>query len=314
LFETDNVILEGPDLAGKTTLYNEIHRSTGYKWNIQDRSCLSMLAYARLYNRDISKWRRKLWSELSNLNNRIILLRPSWATLVRRYEQRGDDIQDLTSLKKVHRIFQEEGDKILGLPTVVLPPPDLKRDELVLYCCSELKDLESVTPTQVGEIVRNFVEASPTDEVTPLQFTLTDQWPFPLADPNIMNDSEESKYYDNIAAGVMSNIEREQSGVNEYSVPQNLSTRRFIFTQDTCISLVHTMFRDGVLNVHAVCRSSDVVNTFTSDVRFLHYLSAMIHMKLSLSSRIPIRLHVRMHSAHVVKIDKKEQGFLLETG
>jgi hypothetical protein len=301
LFETDNVILEGPDLAGKTTLYNEIHSATDYKWNIHDRSALSMLVYARLYNRDISKWRRKLWSELSNLNNRIVLLRPSWDTLVRRYEQRGDDIQDLTSLKRVYRIFQEEGDELLGLPTVVSPPEDLKWDKLTSYCCSELDGLETVLPTQVGQIVKNFVEASPTDEVTPLQFTLTDQWPFPLADPNIMNDPDESKYYNNIASGVMSNIEREQSGDNEYSIPQDLSTRRFIFTQDTCISLVHTMFRDGVLNVYTVCRSSDVVNTFASDVRFLHYLSAMIHMKLSLSSSIPIRLHVRMHSAHVVK-------------
>lgn len=301
LFETDNVILEGPDLAGKTTLYNEIHRTTGYKWNIHDRSALSMLVYARLYNRDVSKWRRKLWNELSNLNNRMVLLRPSWDTLVRRYEQRGDDIQDLTSLKTVHRIFQEEGDKILELPTVVIPPEDLKWDELTSYCHSELEVLETVTPTQVGEIVRDFVEACPSDEMSPLQFTLSDQWPFPLADPNIMNDPEESKYYDNIVTGVMTNIEREQSGDNEYSVPQDLSTRRFIFTQDTCISLVHTMFRDGVLNVHAVCRSSDVVNTFTSDVRFLHYLSAMVHMKLNFSSSVPIRLHVRMHSAHVVK-------------
>ena len=105
ILETKNVVIEGPDLAGKTTLYEEIHKMSGYKWNIQDRSTLSMLVYARLYNRDVSKWRRKLWREVSNLNNRLILLRPSWSTLVRRYHDRGDEIQDLVSLRKVHDIF-----------------------------------------------------------------------------------------------------------------------------------------------------------------------------------------------------------------
>ncbi|MDP6704623.1 MAG: hypothetical protein QF775_04010, partial [archaeon] len=75
-----------------------------------------------------------------------------------------------------------------------------------------------------------------------------------------------------IRAGVgLDNIDMERRGENEYNRPQNLTTRRFIFTQDSCISLIHTLFRDNILNVHAVCRSSDVVNTFTSDVRYLHY-------------------------------------------
>jgi hypothetical protein len=301
LLETDNVTIEGPDLAGKTTLYNKIHKMSGFQWNIQDRSTLSMLVYARLYNRDNSKWRRKLWNELANLNNRIILLRPSWDTLVRRYDQRGDEIQDMASLERVSCLFQEEGDRIARLPNVITPCEETPWEEIAQECCDDLWNLENITPTQLGEMVRNFVLESPTDEVSPIQFTVTDQWPFQLADPSIMNDPNETKYYNNIIDGVMSNIDRELMGDNEYGAPQDFTTRRFIFTQDSCISLIHTMFRHGVLNVHAVCRSSDVVKTFTSDVRFLHYLSAAIHMKLKLLSSVPVRLNVRMHSAHVVK-------------
>ena len=47
------VTLEGVDLSGKTTLYNNIHKKTGYKWNIQDRSELSMLCNAKYYKRNL---------------------------------------------------------------------------------------------------------------------------------------------------------------------------------------------------------------------------------------------------------------------
>ena len=38
----NQIILEGPDLSGKTTLYNSIHKLTGNKWNIQDRRNASL--------------------------------------------------------------------------------------------------------------------------------------------------------------------------------------------------------------------------------------------------------------------------------
>ena len=51
-FPIEKIIIEGPDLAGKTTLFSKIHELTQYRWNIQDRSALSMLVYAKLYDRD----------------------------------------------------------------------------------------------------------------------------------------------------------------------------------------------------------------------------------------------------------------------
>ena len=51
-FPTQQLVLEGPDLSGKTTLYNMLHKATGYRWNIQDRSSLSMVVFAKLYNRE----------------------------------------------------------------------------------------------------------------------------------------------------------------------------------------------------------------------------------------------------------------------
>ena len=51
-FPIEKIIIEGPDLAGKTTLFNKMHEISKFRWNIQDRSALSMLIYAKMYDRD----------------------------------------------------------------------------------------------------------------------------------------------------------------------------------------------------------------------------------------------------------------------
>ena len=63
-----NICLEGPDCSGKTTLFNNIHKATNYKYNIQDRSCLSMYVFACMYNRDQKFWYNKLMQDLSQIS------------------------------------------------------------------------------------------------------------------------------------------------------------------------------------------------------------------------------------------------------
>ena len=52
-FPVNYLILEGPDLSGKSTFYNALHKKSSYAWNIQDRSSLSMCVHADQYGRDI---------------------------------------------------------------------------------------------------------------------------------------------------------------------------------------------------------------------------------------------------------------------
>ena len=86
----DYIFLEGPDLSGKTTLYESIHKLSDYRWNIQDRSALSMLVHARYYERDTFRHVEQLRSELFNLNNLTILLLPKWDVIIKRFSDRGD--------------------------------------------------------------------------------------------------------------------------------------------------------------------------------------------------------------------------------
>ena len=68
----NQITLEGPDLSGKTTLYQQIHEASNYCWNIQDRSSLSMIVYARLYGRNDYFHVEALKRDLSNFNNVMI--------------------------------------------------------------------------------------------------------------------------------------------------------------------------------------------------------------------------------------------------
>ena len=109
-FNIEKLILEGPDLSGKSSLYDEIHKRTKFKWNIQDRSSLSMVCYAIQYKRNAEFHRQMLYKELSNLNNRMIILMPDLEVLTSRYLQRGDDFQNIDSLRSLYYIFKEDND------------------------------------------------------------------------------------------------------------------------------------------------------------------------------------------------------------
>lgn len=276
---------------------------TGYRWNIQDRSNLSMICYARLYGRDIADHRRRLWKDLCNLNNRVIVLLPKWEVIRQRYDLRGDEIQNLSSLRSLYDIFAEETEKIKHLPNVIIVKESfLEKNDLALDCIDQIYNLENQSPENMGGIISDFVKKSGSKEVSPLSFSLcfndtsSISW---FDNPEIMNYPPEKNYYAKIKSGVLSNIKNEISGKNEYEKCQNpKTTRRFIFTQDSCISLIHTMLRDDILNVHVVCRSSDVINTFTYDLKFLIHMSSEIKKLLKL--KVPVSLSCVMNSAHIV--------------
>ena len=75
-FPTQNLFIEGPDCSGKTTLVKAIHKRTGYRWHIHDRSQISRSIFANMYHRNIQNIKSDLDLEISNLNNRFVFLLP----------------------------------------------------------------------------------------------------------------------------------------------------------------------------------------------------------------------------------------------
>ena len=119
-FVTQNVIFEGPDLAGKTSFIQEVHKKTNYRWNIIDRSALSHVIYAQFYDRDDFFAKERLNNEIKNLNNRIVILLPPFEELARRFKIRGDEIQNLITLRQLHKLFSEAAEEFENYPNVIV--------------------------------------------------------------------------------------------------------------------------------------------------------------------------------------------------
>jgi len=306
MLRLNNITLEGPDLAGKTSVYTAIHEKTGFKYNIQDRSEFSMLCYAELYGRDTQIWHKRLRDRLNRLNDRMVVILPTLDEILERYRWRGDKIQNQKSLRKLYSIFKKNIKKYSEYSTLgVILGDQGGVDDIANLChewiiSKETKDLNLIA----NDVIENAIASN--NEAYPLTFQL-DMSPYlkrsNLAD--IMLDDREGKYYNSILQNVIKNIDHELSRNNEHDIEQNpLTSRRFIHTEPTCISLFHTMNRQNRLDFNAVCRSSDVVKTFPSDLHFLVYLSQYVTYYLEADNKKEINLNITMHSAHIIE-DKK---------
>ena len=306
MLRLNNITLEGPDLAGKTSVYTAIHEKTGFKYNIQDRSEFSMLCYAELYGRDTQIWHKRLRDRLNRLNDRMVVILPTLDEILERYRWRGDKIQNQKSLRKLYSIFTKNIKKYSEYSTLgVILGDQGGVDDIANLChewiiSKETKDLNLIA----NDVIENAIASN--NEAYPLTFQL-DMSPYlkrsNLAD--IMLDDREGKYYNSILQNVIKNIDHELSRNNEHDIEQNpLTSRRFIHTEPTCISLFHTMNRQNRLDFNAVCRSSDVVKTFPSDLHFLVYLSQYVTYYLEADNKKEINLNITMHSAHIIE-DKK---------
>lgn len=297
-FNIEKLILEGPDLSGKSSLYDEIHKRTKFKWNIQDRSSLSMVCYAIQYKRNTEFHRQMLYKELSNLNNRMIILMPNLEVLIARYLQRGDDFQNIDSLKSLYYIFKEEVKKIQNLPNVFVFTEDLSKDELAKSSILWSNLSENVTPKFIGDdFVRKFVTFFGKDDDHRISLESSGVIKKDY-DNSILENDLEGEYYRQIESDFTTIIENEFNGINEYGVPQTLESRRFYYSSSTCISSLHFKVKDRKLYFLCTLRSTDVVKNAGIDFQFLVYL---VHRMANLyfTNCEEYQLCLNMNSAHI---------------
>jgi len=299
-FPTNYLILEGPDLSGKTTFYSSLHRASSYKWNIQDRSYMSMLIHANQYGRDTTVYEDNFKLELLNLNNRFVIMLPEFNDIVIRYSMRGDEIQSLDDIKRLYKEFEKKAEEIQNLPNVtVLRTSDLNTNIILIN--EQLNFIETANLSTVSQHVKEFAANSIGYEATPLSFTLYDDGGFEDVRPTVMNYEKEKEYYGEILSGMLRKIRNEFLGRNPYNLPQPKESRRFIYCNDACITLVHATYRESILDMHFVLRSSEVKTTFEHDLEFLYYLSSMVYKELNLQpKKDAVRMRFNLNSAHIL--------------
>lgn len=297
-FPAENVFIEGPDLSGKTTLVKNIHLKTKYKWHISDRSKISRLIFAEMFGRDTVGLKKEFLYEVSNLNNRYVFILPSFKTIKERYFLRGDDIHNLESLEESYKMFQSAFVNFGRFSNVFAISSDTPErvEELSM---KHLTSVENLSLENISSYAQTFIKVFPRKECNDLRFTIVDDCSFSEADPSILNTQGEEEYYSRIFKSIMRKIDSELLGINEYARVEGFDSRRFIYTDDTCISMIHALNREGILDIRFVCRSTDMINKFYHDLRFLYFVGSKIYEKIGNSCNTT-RMHFTLNSAHII--------------
>ena len=291
-----NITLEGPDLSGKTTLMSQIHKETNNKYNIIDRSTMSAMVYSTYYDRpNVKLLERQLRNELNNLNNRTIILMPDINVLNNRYNDRGDEIQNWEDIIAINNLYEQIIKKFGGFSTLKVIRSDQPLQEALDY-------LERSGENIPQEVLLNAVASD--DEAYPVKLEVDLGDGFMTAINDAFDFESEKEYYTKILSKMLTTITKENIGDNPYGTRQDpKKTRRYIYADDSCIALFHMMYREDRLNFYATLRSSDVVNIFEHDYKFLKYLCGECAKAVGIKDyEIPkeTTLSVIIHSAHII--------------
>jgi len=297
------IFIEGPDCAGKTTLYELIHKESSYQWNIQDRSALSMLIHAKYYGRSTFKHIEQLKRELYNLNNQMIICLPDWNIIADRFNKRGDPIQNMMSLHKLYNLFSEAAEEFQHYPNVTVVRNEVDK-HLVQSLVNQYHALERKSVHHLRDSMLQIIGTSAANqqqEVIGLNFVHYDTGDFADINETMLTYENEKEYYQKIEKEVFKKIKAEIQGQNEYERKEGLKSRRFIYTDDTCISLAHFLIRDGYMDAKFFLRSSNVKDTLRYDLNFIKHLSREVFQYFKCDRQGDYcKIEVLVNSGHVI--------------
>ena len=295
-FNIKNLILEGPDCSGKSTAYREIHKITKFKWNIQDRSTLSMLCYSILYGRETNDWDRLLREELSDLNNVIVILLPPLQTILERLENRGDEFQNIDSITTLYEIFDRLACDLQSFPNVFVC-----RGSTISYehIANIVTDYSNMSYDRISKTVELHADASLGKETVNLRFAWSDK-DFKTHDVTHLFHPSEIDYYNELCERFTAKIRDELSGRNTYGLAQTAQSRRFVISQDTCISFVQALVRNEDLMIKVICRSSEVSEVFKHDIHLITQLGRIAAAEID-SHINNTHFDVILGSAHIIR-------------
>ena len=291
------IYVDGPDCSGKTTLINHIHEKTSYTHHIFDRSRISQFIFNDMYNRDIKESKLLLDKELNDLNKLFIILLPDKFVVAERFLDRGDELHDIESISTVYNRFEEFSKSIASRPNVKVInakyPLDTALEAIDVYSSMSV-------PVVVSSYVSTLVPMESISITTTEIGLAEDLW----YDDNVMKFTKEAEYYERISNEFLNKIKDELNGNNEYSKQQTSNSRRFIFTDDSCISCFHAILRNKTLHMNAYIRSSNVIQ-LDYDYAFIKNLAVIVRGALETAFHsttiIDYCLDVKFGSAHIIE-------------
>jgi thymidylate kinase len=291
-FPTFYLNLEGPDRSGKTTMYSQLHNATDYRWNIHDRSAISMLVFSDMYKRDSFHNIENVKKELFNLNNRFLILMPEWDEISQRNQFTPDELHTIISLKKVYNAFEKVAEEFENFPNVIV----VRSNDASVWISDIVNNMTQLENSSYLDIQKQVMQLCEMrgGEAIGVNFTLFDNGTFQGIDDNVSNYPKEKDYYKRINTELSTKINLELSS------GQTKESRRFVYADDSCISLAHFNYRKGELDCNIVLRSSDVADTLYYDLNFAMIMCRNVFNTLGLSSESDFcRVRFEINSAHI---------------
>jgi hypothetical protein len=289
------VFIEGPDLSGKTTLIRDLHRRTSYRYHLMDRSHISRDLFAKMYSRPTDPM---MDLEINNLNNRYYILDPSAEIVRQRFAVRGDEIHDLDGVLRVREAFIDlQSTMLSNLPNLIFVPVVGDHD-IAGFVANHLESSTKCTMMSVASEALCHANARG-GETWGLSVTLHEDGGFEQVVESDRDPDFEVDYYKKISGTMLEKIRNEMEGINEYSRRETIYSRRFVFSDNSCISFIQVGIRDGKADFYVCIRSSNLVKTLHHDLNFLHRL-CRDSQRFLLNKNVPTQIRIMINSAHVV--------------
>ena len=293
-----NVFIEGPDCSGKTTVINKIHKHTNYRYHMFDRSRMSKHIFSWLYNRTNKDIDSNLFNEeRSDLSNLYIVLLPGIDVVEERFKSRGDEIHDLEGIRRVYQAFEDHVEYSGLFPNVIV----IRESDS--QWITALGAIENYRKKKEFNVIKHLVHTSLGKESTLVKTSEVGYMADLKKNNECMEFEKEREYYEQIEKDFIQKFIDETSGNNEYNRKEQVDSRRFIYTSDTCISSIHVLVRDNTIHVKAYMRSSNV-DQVEHDYNFIKnqiiVFSNLIRGKFSKYCDY-YRFDLSFGSAHVIK-------------
>ena len=149
-----------------------------------------------------------------------------------------------------------------------------------------------------------FMQAASCDsslEKIGLHITHYDDGSFEDVSQEMLRYEKEKVYYDKIRKAIMVKISDELAGINEYSRIETHESRRLVYTDDSCLSLLHFSLRNEFLYGEFYMRSSDTKETLQYDMNFIKALTRDVFSRLSEFSEIKMcKISLKIGSSHII--------------
>jgi thymidylate kinase len=308
------LVFEGPDCSGKTTQYQKIWKNiqsaNEFDVLLNDRGLMSILVYGKLNNRYDNFYERQK-EFISYLNDNIVFYFDiDEVELFNRYSNRGDEFQSWESIRKVAKLYKEFSTMFAGHRNFWIINAKDKPNEIadrIISILNMYEDFLLGPEHQIGTAITALQEFGSEHMGTKelinykMDFDLKgsdiDTWAMKdlytgLENINDYKDLEIDSYKFQLAK-FRKKLEAELSGY--YGKKQLSDSRRFVFTDDECLSYVHMLFRGDILYVNVNFRSSNIM-LFNHD--FIS-ICKMIQIWFIKCTRVEkIKLNIKFDSLH----------------